>query len=907
LAALHRAEESHRIALLYSPNAIFFVTREGRFSFVNRQAVEMLGYTEQELLAMSVPDALAPESLADGMAAFGRAVDGAPQFLELSLRRKDGTLLTAEINGIHLPSGVILGEVRDVTDIRKAQSALRSSEERFRKFFENAPLPLAFATHDGQISTRNRRHRELFAHGETEMPTLEDWWSVAYPDADYRASVRATWGRDVAIAMASGTDIASREYRLRCHDGSDRIMLISGIVMDGGLLATFFDLTALRRAEASALQLSQAVEQSPESVMITNLQGDIEYVNASFIQKSGYSREEVMGRNPRLLQSGNTPAATFASLWKTISQGGKWKGELHNRRKDGSEYIEFAIITPLRQPDGSVSHYVAVQEDITARKEVANRLHEQQKLLKLMGAMTQTGGWAFNPATGTGNWTNECARIHDLPDETPIDVDSGMGFYVEEHRPLIAQAVREAVELAKPYDIELEILSATGRRKWVRTIGEAVLQDGKVVMVQGAIQDISAWKQIQAELEEHRNHLEKLVATRTAELTVAKAAAEAANRAKSAFLANMSHEIRSPLNAISGMSRLVRRESLSHQQMERLDKLDAAATHLSATINDILDLSKIEAGRVDLFDGPVDVALLLADVADILQDQALAKKLSIQCDIAPLPARLVGDSTRLKQALLNYAGNAIKFTEQGSIQLSARVLEETEARALLRFEVRDTGIGIAPESCGKLFNAFEQGDNSMSRQYGGTGLGLVITKKLAQAMGGTVGLESTPGVGSSFWFSAWLGKGPFADAGTVLSTEPDAQGELLRDYTGRRVLLAEDDPFNQEIGRIVLEDVGLVVDVADDGRAALALVAGNAYALVLMDMQMPHLDGLGATRQIRQMPSGGTIPIIAMTANAFAEDRALCMDAGMNDFVTKPIEPKALYRAVLHWLKASGA
>jgi CheY-like chemotaxis protein len=351
------------------------------------------------------------------------------------------------------------------------------------------------------------------------------------------------------------------------------------------------------------------------------------------------------------------------------------------------------------------------------------------------------------------------------------------------------------------------------------------------------------------------------------------------------------------------MSRLVRSEPLSKPQKERLDKLDAAAMHLNATINDILDLSKIEAGRLDLSDGPVHLQALVSSVMDMVQDRATAKRIALHSAVDSTSDQLYGDETRLKQSLLNYAGNAIKFTESGTITLGVSIAEENEASALLRFEVCDSGIGITEVHRSKLFTPFEQVDNGTSRKYGGTGLGLAITKKLAEAMGGEVGVASSLGVGSTFWFTACLRKGARVAPETEALDARDPKLVLQQDYRGRCVLLAEDDAFNQEIGRIVLEDVGFAVDVAEDGLAAVALAARNAYDLILMDIQMPNLDGLGATQQIRQIPSCRAIPIVAMTANAFEEDRLHCLEAGMNDFVTKPMEPRVLYAAIVRWLK----
>ena len=530
-----------------------------------------------------------------------------------------------------------------------------------------------------------------------------------------------------------------------------------------------------RQAQEGLRMFSLAVEQSPESILITDTRSRIEYVNAAFVLNTGYARDEVIGRNPRLLQSGQTPAATYRDLRETLARGETWQGEFLNLRKDGSPFVQAAIITPLREPDGKISHYVAIQEDITEKKRLAE------------------------------------------------------------------------------------------------------------------------------ELERHRHHLEDQVAQRTGELAEAKQLAEKASHAKSAFLANMSHEIRTPLNAISGMAHLIRRGGLPPDQLARLDKLETAGKHLLDTINTVLDLSKIEAGKLMLEAIPFVPGSLFENVCSMLQDRADAKHLQLLVEPGQLPARLVGDPTRLQQCLLNYTANAIKFTEQGSIRLRAEVIEDAADSVSLRFSVSDTGIGIPVEAQGRLFSAFEQADSSTTRKFGGTGLGLALTAKIAEAMGGTVGLSSTPGVGSTFWFSARLIK-PTEISHSQPCPVTVKEAELRQHCSGARVLLAEDEPINREIALALLSDVGLVADFAEDGEQALALAARNNYDLILMDMQMPRMDGLKATRQIRQLPNREALPIIAMTANAFAEDRADCLAAGMNDFTSKPIDPDTLFAMLLKWL-----
>jgi PAS domain S-box-containing protein len=499
-------------------------------------------------------------------------------------------------------------------------------------------------------------------------------------------------------------------------------------------------------------------------------------------------------------------------------------------------------------------------------------------------------------------------RLLQLPEEKILGKRDAevLPYVVAERREDLA---RKVIESGGALEITEEWQAADGLRHFL-TVGFPVRDaDGRTVVALGLMStDITAQVENERKLQAFSAGLEQMVADRTgelerseAQLRVARDVAEAASQAKADFLANMSHEIRTPMNAVIGMAHLALKNEMPAKLRDYLEKIQRSGQHLLGIINDILDFSKIEAGKLDIELTDFVLDDVLQNVVGLVGERAAAKGLNLVLDLAPDLVRtpLRGDPLRLGQVLINYANNAVKFTERGEIVLRAYKEADTGENLRVRFEVRDTGIGLTPEQQGRLFQSFQQADTSTTRKYGGTGLGLAICKKLATLMGGDVGVESLPGQGSVFWFTAALGK-----SNAVVATKPPTvAGPDLSGLAGARVLLVEDNDLNQQVATELLAEVGIVADVAENGEVAVRKVKDRPYDLVLMDIQMPVMDGLAATREIRRLPEFASLPIIAMTANAMAGDRENYLSAGMSDQVVKPIDPPAFYAALGRWVK----
>ena len=815
-------------------------------------------------------------------------------------------------------SGAVL-TFSDISELSRSEAERQRSEQRFRHVWEASTEGMLVADPDGRIRLANPALERMFGYEPGELVGRPVEELVPESLRERHRAHRAEFAGDRSAGHVG--DLQGQR-----QDGTliDLEIGLSAMQIEGQplMLASVNDISARKRAEneirAGRVKLEAALASMTDAVCISDTEGRFIDFNESFATFYRFqSKQDCLADLAELRQmveiltdEGQPMPIEQRPIPRALAGETVSNAEYRIRRRDSGEtWVGSYSFAPIRDANGSVAGAVIVSRDISERKRTEEELErhrhhlqelveartralaEQELLWRNVMALLPVGVWVTDE-TGTIVFGNDAghriwAGAHYVgPDQLGVYQAwwRATGEPVKPEDWAVARAIHKG---ETSLDELLDIQCFDGSRRTI--LNSAIPMYDEEQRLRGVIavnQDITDLKRTEEALGQ------------------AKEAAEAANHAKSTFLANMSHEIRTPMNAIIGLTHALGRDDPTPLQRDRLDKIAAAADHLLAVINDVLDISKVEAGRLLLEETDFDLDALVANIQSLIGERARSKGLTFVTDLSALPRVLRGDPTRLTQMLANYLGNAIKFTERGGIELTGQVIEETAADVLLQFDVRDTGIGIPHEAQTRLFSTFEQADQATTRRFGGTGLGLAINRHLATLMGGEVGVESEPGVGSTFWLRVRLGKGtaPAAAASDHARDEAMAEQRLAERHRGARLLLAEDDAINQLVAQDVLESAGLVVEIADNGRRAVEMASQRHYALVLMDVQMPEMDGLQATHLIRALPGYADTPILAMTANAFAEDRQACLAAGMNDHVAKPVVPRDLYETLLRWL-----
>ena len=940
MAALRGSEERYRTMIESLTEGVMSFDAQGRLKGINPAAQRLLGAGFEQLRHYGPGDwrpidiagrPIPPERFpAAVVLATGEPVRhelmGMPN-AELGTRWLDVNCAPLRDAATGQVSGGLVS-MTDITESRRVEEALRVSESTNRTLMD-ALADGVFVAQDFRFVYANRLLLERLGY-EREQFTGLPFDRVVAP------ALLPLWNERFQGRVGQGEEpVRTHEVQFLRKDGSiAEFELVANRTLYQNQPAVLGVLRDIAERKAAATELERHRERLEELVhertreleaaVAARIQSEnfaqtmtdhqptllayvdrdrrLQFANRAWLDWFGKTREQVLGRDTRTAV-GEMMMQPAEDVVVRVLRGEAMGTAAEMRGADG-RVGNFWIYRLPDVVDGDIRGYFFIATDVTDVRRSERRLQELNT--KLIQAESFTRGIADNLPVRVAYWDNElsCRFANRVYCEwLGKSLDQVLGrtkaeILGDEHSPerlAYAQAALSGV----PQTFETQETSASGRFGIWQVQYIPDLQRGEVRGFFMLASDITASKRAQADLQ-----------ALNLELVGARDVAEDAAQAKSAFLANMSHEIRTPMNVIIGLTHLMLRDAHDPTTSDRLSKVGDAAMHLLDIINDILDLSKIDAGKLVL--APVDFSVdaLLARATALVTDGARRKGLALTVDRGDLPQALRGDALRLSQILVNLLSNAVKFTSRGSVVLRCDVLARHGHEWTIRFAVRDTGVGISAEAQERLFSPFEQADGSTTRRFGGTGLGLSIARELAQLMGGAVGVESEPGRGSVFWFTAKLHSADARQQGAPTPQEGVVAGRsveqtLKQRHRDARVLVADDNRINQELATELLRLVDLQVEVADNGRIAVEMARRGAYDLILMDMQMPEMDGLEATRLIRTVPELDATPIVAMTASAFGADRDACLAAGMNDHIGKPVNPATLYEKMLRWLDES--
>jgi PAS domain S-box-containing protein len=875
-------------------SAVLKVRGDGVITFANTHCSELFGFSKAELVGNRFERIVPPERHAEVQQSIESIRGQQKQVNEIrrNVTRSGQSIWVSWSNRVikegqnHEKELLFVGndvseEVRQKTELENLVSELAAQKEQLRASEERARLILnssaegIFGTDmQGCITFVNPAACHMLGFAAEELIG-----KVSHPTIHHHRPDGSVYPREecpMYLAFKEGrTSRIDNEFLWR-KDGTGFPVEYGAtpIMKDGriaGSVVSFRDITERKQQEAELLIQHSALEAAANAITIVDRRGAIQWVNSAFTRLTGFERNEAIGQNPRVLNSGKHPREFFQKMWQTVLSGSVWQGVVTNKRKDGVLYQEEMTITPVRSKAGEIAHFVAVKQDITERLAAEERLRETEQFFRSVLELAPDGLMVAD-ADGTIRLANaQCEKLFGYAREELIGqtVEMLVPSGVRAKHPALRETFhQDPGARAMGSERELQARKKDGNDFPVEVgLSPLPVRHGQGAQVAVSIRDITQRKRQETELR------------------AAKEKAQEATQMKSMFLANMSHEIRTPMNAIIGLSHLALKTPLNPKQKDYVGKIHNAGTSLLAVINDILDFSKIEAGKLDIETTDFRLDDVIASVTTLTAQKAHDKGLEFLAQVSPqIPEQLLGDPLRLGQILTNFVNNAVKFTERGEIRMAIDLVERAGEKVQLKFSVRDTGIGMTREQSAKLFQPFTQADMSTTRKHGGTGLGLTICRRLLELMGGKVWLESEAGVGSTFYFTIWLG------VGTVTGTRKVVPEKLAR----LRVLVVDDNATAREILQEPLSNLANRVDLADSGREAIAMIqqrdASEPYDLVFMDWRMPGMDGLQASRHIKSDETLKHPPhIVMVTAFGREEIREEAERLHLDGFLVKPV------------------
>jgi len=823
---------------------------------------------------------------------------------------------------------------KEIDNRIKLQGQLESAEERARLLLYSAGEGIFGVDIEGKVNFINPSAADLLGYSENELIGRKVHQLIHHSYADHTDYKLTDCPMYHSYTYGSSEKITNEVLWRKDGSSFDVEYSSKPIKKDGNVLGaviTFLDVTERKKMEKEVKvhreRLDLALTSSNTGLWEWSPVSGSIYQNEQWFKQLGYSSDEFANDHDPLdkLMHPDDSIATFEKLDKHLkAETDFFQAEFRLKAKDGNWKWILSNGKAISNPETGVTDRVlGVHLDISERKRAEVELKGVLKQVNILYETSLALGKTFNleqllgtiltklkqvipfDSASVQELSGDCLEIiyvhgfSDKDDVIGLRFPIRKGTYTQkvlaDKKPLFVNDVRALVEFS-------DMSQGTKIRSWLgiplifnnEVIGKLTLDKHEVGFYDEENARLGGAFATQAAIAIKNVHLFE-------ELRIAKEVAEDATQAKSDFLANMSHEIRTPMNAIMGMTHLALDTQLTDKQTNYLTKVYNSATSLLGIINDILDFSKIEAGKMEMEEVDFNLDAVLENVNTLISIKAEEKGLNLNFDIpAEIPRFLIGDSLRLGQIIINLSNNAVKFTEKGSVTIESRLLENSESNCKLRFAVKDTGIGLTQEQIGKLFKSFSQADSSTTRKFGGTGLGLTISKRFVEMMNGEIWVESEPGKGSAFIFTAEFGHG---DESKVASSSQSVDSEALKPIQGARILLVEDNEINQQVAKEMLEKAGFIVNIAEDGQQGVEAVETKEYDIVLMDIQMPIMDGYTATKTIRKISKFKDLPILAMSASAMTQDQENATAAGMNGHVAKPIEPQQLFSALLKWIK----